>query len=164
VSDVERACRVSQTDRIVGCAAVRLADEHLQRAVRRTVHRRCRAAQAFSAFASGKEAFMPSWAIYYEELKDDQPGIAECVSHHFNAVSLPFPSVLGDHVSTSVQTAGKIRSGLRTAIPRAVTRYYTEFSTVFQDDVWPLDQQANLVNVVTALTNGLNAAAAGRAP
>jgi hypothetical protein len=112
-----------------------------------------------------------NWTIYYEELQDDdQPGIAGYVLHHFNVVSLPFPSVLGDHVGTSVQTAGKFRSGLRTAIPCAVTRDYTEFSTVFQDDVWPLHQQAaydhnaNLRNVVTAPTNGLSAAAAGRAP
>jgi multiple sugar transport system substrate-binding protein len=76
----------------------------------------------------------------------------------------------GSQVSRSVQISKTILDALRTAIPRPVTPYYTEFSTVVQDDVWPMLSRASqgygpdAASGVTALGNGLSAAAAGRAP
>jgi hypothetical protein len=76
----------------------------------------------------------------------------------------------GSQAGSSVQIAGEILKALSTAIPRPVTRYYTEFSTVVQDDVWPMlylasrDSPVDLSSVVAALTSDLNAAASCRAP
>jgi multiple sugar transport system substrate-binding protein len=76
----------------------------------------------------------------------------------------------GNQAGGSVHIGPTILRALARAIPRPDTRYYTEFSTVIQDDVWPMLSLAsqggslNVASVVTALTNGLNAAASGRAP
>jgi multiple sugar transport system substrate-binding protein len=79
----------------------------------------------------------------------------------------------GDQPDQSARSGllGKaILHGLQTAIPRPVTRYYTEFSTVIQDAVWPLLFKASqgaspdVRGVVATLNTDLNAAAAGRAP
>jgi multiple sugar transport system substrate-binding protein len=63
-----------------------------------------------------------------------------------------------------------ILTAIGTAIPRPVTRYYTEFSTVIQDQVWPMLARASeagdpgVPGVVSALATALQATATGHAP
>jgi multiple sugar transport system substrate-binding protein len=76
----------------------------------------------------------------------------------------------GDQAGRSVQIGKVIIDALDSAIPRPVTAYYTEFSTVMQDEVWPMLRRASqglspdVPKVVRALQQDLRAAAAGRAP
>ncbi len=76
----------------------------------------------------------------------------------------------GTQVGKETKIGQTILSAINTAIPRPVTRYYTEFSTVIQDQVWPMLARASqndnpdVGGVVSALATGLQAAATGRAP
>lgn len=76
----------------------------------------------------------------------------------------------GTQTGGELQIAPKILRAIGTAIPRPVTGYYTEFSTVIQDQVWPMLSRAShgknprVSEVVTDLAAGIQAAATGRAP
>jgi trehalose/maltose transport system substrate-binding protein len=76
----------------------------------------------------------------------------------------------GRTAGRSVRIGQVIQAALRTAIPRPVTGYYTEFSAVIQDELWPVLKQAsqggsiNVAKVVAGLDQDLRAASAGRAP
>jgi hypothetical protein len=76
----------------------------------------------------------------------------------------------GDQAGRSVQIGKVITNALRSAIPRPVTGYYTEFSSIVQDEVWPMLRRAsqglstNVPKMVQALERDLRAAASGRAP
>jgi multiple sugar transport system substrate-binding protein len=75
----------------------------------------------------------------------------------------------GTKASQETRIAPTILAAIGTAIPRPVTRYYTEFSAVIQDQVWPMLERASrndnpdVGGVVSALATGLQAAAVGRA-
>jgi multiple sugar transport system substrate-binding protein len=80
-----------------------------------------------------------------------------------------FP-LCGDQAGRSVQIRKVILDALASAIPRPVTAYYTEFSSIVQDEVWPMLRRASqglsidVPKVVQALERDLRAAALGRAP
>jgi multiple sugar transport system substrate-binding protein len=84
---------------------------------------------------------------------------------------VPGHRLCGTQVGKETKIGQTILAAIGTAIPRPVTRYYTEFSTVVQDQVWPMlarashynDPNPNVPGVVSALTAGLHAAAIGHA-
>jgi len=75
----------------------------------------------------------------------------------------------GTQAGQETKIGQTILDAIRTAIPRPGTRYYTEFSTVIQDQVWPMLARAiqnnnpDVPSVVSALASGINAAATGHA-
>ncbi len=75
----------------------------------------------------------------------------------------------GTQAGKETKIGKTILAAIAAAIPRPVTRYYTEFSTVIQDQVWPMlaraskDSYPDVSGVVSALGTGLRAAATGRA-
>jgi multiple sugar transport system substrate-binding protein len=75
----------------------------------------------------------------------------------------------GTRPGRELAIAPVILAGIATAIPRPVTRYYTEFSTVLRDQVSGMLGRAargevDVGDVVSAITAGTQAAATGRAP
>jgi multiple sugar transport system substrate-binding protein len=78
----------------------------------------------------------------------------------------------GKKAGVSVNIGPEIKAALSTAIPRPTTRYYTEFTTLLQNQVWNMLFQASqrdatgsgVATVVSGLTADLRAAAAGNAP
>jgi multiple sugar transport system substrate-binding protein len=78
----------------------------------------------------------------------------------------------GTKAGASVHIGPEIKAALGTAIPRPTTRYYTEFTSLLQNQVWNLLSQASqgdetdsgIAAVVSGLTADLRAAAAGNAP
>lgn len=96
----------------------------------------------------------------------------------YTAKSLPIGPV-GDHRLCGTNTDASAKNGrfgkailasISTAIPRPSTRYYTEFTTLLQSQVWTMLSQASqgdsvdVAAVVNALTADLRAAATGHAP
>jgi multiple sugar transport system substrate-binding protein len=71
----------------------------------------------------------------------------------------------GTQAGQETKIGETILAAVNTAIPRPVSRYYTEFSTVVQDEVWPMLEQASpdISGVVSSLAAGLQAAALGHA-
>jgi multiple sugar transport system substrate-binding protein len=75
----------------------------------------------------------------------------------------------GTQVGKETRIGQVIRRAIKAAQPRPVTRYYTEFSTVIQEQVGPLlkqasqNQDADVAEVVSALVTDLKAAAIGHA-
>jgi multiple sugar transport system substrate-binding protein len=75
----------------------------------------------------------------------------------------------GTQVGKETKIGQVILRAIGTAQPRPVTRYYTEFSTVIQEQVWPMLKQASqgksadVDAVVSALITDLQAAAIGHA-
>lgn len=73
----------------------------------------------------------------------------------------------GTQAGQEQQIGQVILDAIGTAVPRPVTRYYTEFSTVIQDQVWPMlarDSNGNdpdVSGVVSALAAGLRDASVG---
>jgi multiple sugar transport system substrate-binding protein len=86
-----------------------------------------------------------------------------------------YPAVTGSplcgHTAGRQQTIGNtILTAIGKAIPRPVTPYYTEFSALIQDQVWPLLSAASrgdhidLHSAVAALAADIQYAASGHAP
>jgi multiple sugar transport system substrate-binding protein len=78
-------------------------------------------------------------------------------------------SLCGTQTDQELRIAKPILAGIRAAIPRPVTRYYTEFSTTIQTAVsrWLARASRGDVDVsglVSAITAGVNAASTGRVP
>ena len=63
----------------------------------------------------------------------------------------------------------EILQGIAGSVPRPVTPYYTEFSTIVQDQVWPLldnasqDRSYSVSDTVNTLATDIQAALAGHA-
>ena len=78
----------------------------------------------------------------------------------------------GKKAGASVNIGPEIKAALGTAIPRPTTRYYTDFTTLLQNQVWNMLSQASqgdetgsgVATVVSSLAADLRAAAAGNAP
>jgi multiple sugar transport system substrate-binding protein len=78
----------------------------------------------------------------------------------------------GTKAGASVRIGPEIEAALGTAIPRPTTRYYTDFTSLLQNQVWNMLSQASqgdetnsgVAAVVSSLTAHLRAAAAGNAP
>lgn len=78
----------------------------------------------------------------------------------------------GTKAGASVRIGPEIKAALGTAIPRPTTRYYTDFTSLLQNQVWNMLSQASqggetgsgVAAVVSGLAADLRAAAAGNAP
>jgi multiple sugar transport system substrate-binding protein len=78
----------------------------------------------------------------------------------------------GTKAGVSVHIGPEIKAALGTAIPRPTTRYYTDFTSLLQNQVWNMLSQASqgdetssgVAAVVSGLSSDLRAAAAGNAP
>ncbi len=90
---------------------------------------------------------------------------------------LPPDDLCGSKAGPSLDVAPVIRSALRTALPRPITPYYTEFSDLLQAEVTKLlqaevsgtrigsvPQRSDIAGYVANLVSDLGAAADGRAP
>jgi len=82
----------------------------------------------------------------------------------------PGEPLCGTQPGRETRIGPAILAAIGTAIPRPVTRYYTEFSTVIQNQVWPMLARASssgdpgVPGVVTALATALQSTATGHAP
>jgi multiple sugar transport system substrate-binding protein len=82
----------------------------------------------------------------------------------------PRNPLCGTQAGQETKIRQTILAAIGTAIPRPVTRYYTEFSTVIQDQVWPMLSRASrsdnpgVPGVVDVLATALQATATGHAP
>jgi multiple sugar transport system substrate-binding protein len=80
------------------------------------------------------------------------------------------PPLCGTQPGQQLNIGQTILDGINKAIPRPVTPYYTEFSTLLQDQVWPLLRDASrgtafdMHSAVAALAADLQVAASGHAP
>jgi multiple sugar transport system substrate-binding protein len=84
------------------------------------------------------------------------PGYGQVTGHPLCGTQVGMETKIGKTIITAISNA----------LPRPVSRYYTEFSTIIQDQVWPMLEQASpdVSSVVSALATGLQAAAIGHAP